>query len=62
MSIPLQGRYLFTKDAMKVSEFDKEGLAPSRLQQPIDEGKGKTRALVPMKCKAFLKIQGQGML
>lgn len=39
MSIPLQGRYLFSKDAMKMSEFDKERLAPPRQQQAIDEGK-----------------------
>lgn len=62
MSIPLQGRHLFPKDAMKTLEFDKERLATSRRQQAIDEGKGKIRALVPMKCKTFLKIQGQGVL
>ncbi len=39
MSIPLQGRYLFSKDAMKMLEFDKKQPAPSRQQQPIDEGK-----------------------
>lgn len=43
MSIPLQGRYLFSKDAMKMSEFDKELLAPSRRLQTIDEGKGDFR-------------------
>lgn len=58
MSIPLQGRYLFSKDAMKMSEFDKGGLAPPRQQQPIDEEKRKTWLLVPMKGKTFLKIQG----
>lgn len=43
MSIPLQGRHLFSKDAMKMSEFDKEPLAPSRRRQTIDEGKGEIR-------------------
>ncbi len=62
MSIPIQGRHLFPKDAMKIPEFDKEQLAPSRQQQPIDEGKEDISALGSMKGKTFLKIQGQSVL
>ncbi len=62
MSIPKQGRHLFPKDAMKMSEFDKERLAPSRRQQAIDEGKADNGSLGPMKRKTFFKIQGQRML